>query len=276
MDWSKSDIPIENWSQLVTALHSEAVIPVQDGQGGHFRSPFVFRGMSVASWELKTSLQRLKTFPTVVEDALLRSFKKYARIGTISDDSEWEVLSIAQHNGLPTRVLDWSVSPLVAAHFATCEKNYFNEDGVIWCVDVMALRDNILPKVISQPLRKIKAAIYDVRLLDQVFDNLYGFDEALKDDEDEAVVFFEPPSIDARIQNQFGILSIMNGSERSHQDYFEKIAIQFPQAIQRVIIKSHAKPQIRDMLDQNNITERMLFPGLPGLCDWLRRYYGPV
>jgi hypothetical protein len=88
------------------------------------------------------------------------------------------------------------------------------------------------------------------------------------------MLLWEPPSLDARIANQSGLLSIMNDAGESPNDFLETYCQPFPDLVFRIVIKASAKSEVRDMLDQNNISERMLFPGLPGLCAWLKRYYG--
>jgi hypothetical protein len=239
--------------------------------------------MSNADWPLKTSLERLGSAPERVEQAALRAFGRYAPVGTVSLNSEWDRLAVAQHNGLPTRVLDWTVSPLVAAHFATEEKEYRSgpkaANGVIWCVNVDNVRDNLLPKEMRNDLYAEKAYVYNVPLLDSRYPQMVKFDDTIRSS-GELMIFFEPPSIDARIQNQFGILSAMNGpgkiDGKSHDDYLRKCSQADPNLVLRIVIAKAAKAEIRDMLDLNNIMERMLFPGLPGLCDWLCRYYAPV
>jgi len=274
-----NEVFVNTWEELLSALHSTNLIPRQADQGGHRRSPFVFRGMSKATWSLETSLERLGSSPTMVEEPILRSFLKYAPLGTVSLESEWERLAVAQHNGLPTRVLDWTISPLIASHFATNEKEYRNgpnsADGAIWCVNADMVREILLPIGMRDDLRAANAFLYNVPLLDELYPKLNTFDNTDRYSGD-LMTFFEPPSIDARIQNQFGILSMMNGPEKSHDAYLRTCARKYPNLVHRIVIAQTAKAEIRDMLDQNNITERMLFPGLPGLCDWLRRYYGPV
>ena len=88
------------------------------------------------------------------------------------------------------------------------------------------------------------------------------------------MLLWEPPSLDARIANQYGLLSVMNNASASQHAFLLKHSQHQPERVLRIVIEAKAKAEVREMLDQNNISERTLFPGLPGLCQWLKRYYG--
>jgi len=83
------------------------------------------------------------------------------------------------------------------------------------------------------------------------------------------VLFLEPPSLDPRIVNQFALFSLMSSADASLAEWLEA----HPDLAQRIVIRAALKWEIRDKLDQANVNERVLFPGLDGLSAWLTRYY---
>ncbi|MEM8674755.1 MAG: FRG domain-containing protein [Cyanobacteria bacterium P01_G01_bin.67] len=249
------------WAELIDLLYD-----IPQTSFGRIRSNYVYRGVANANWSLDTSLQRLGGTFHNLERPLLRNFKKYATPGEILDSNKWVQISVAQHHGLPTRLLDWTTSPQVALHFATKNLNHYYQDGVIWCVDVVAAH-KILPQDLKQILTQESANVFSVEMLEKI--NLEDFDQLGLDN--PFVLFFEPPSLDARIVNQHAILSAMPGAELLLHDFL----INHPNLYKRIIVPSEIKWEARDKLDQDNVCETTLFPGLDGLSSWLKRYYSP-
>src|SRR5438477_9782064 len=155
-----SDLRVHSWIELQEAVFESSWQPGI----ARFRSHYAFRGAPRASHALESSLQ---TGGFVAHERhLLTSFRKYALRNAVHGDSVWNWLSLAKHHGLPTRLLDWSYSPLVAMHFATHDFRHFDEDGAIWMVDYQKTNASLPP-----PLRRIlgdEQNIFTTEMLDSV------------------------------------------------------------------------------------------------------------
>lgn len=239
-------------------------------EGGleRFRSPYVFRGVGDASSDLSTTLVRLgggRPDLGRLEGHLLRNFRKYAHANAAAGDSIWNWLALAAHHGLPTRLLDWSYSPTVAAHFATENLTLYGADACIWCLNHRALCSR-LPASLQTVLEADGSHVFSVEQLSGAADSLEKLQHLSNE---EFVLFLEPPSLDSRIVNQFALFSLMSRADSSLHDWLGS----HTDLARRIIIPAGMKWEIRDKLDQAGITERMLFPGLDGLTAWLTRYY---
>jgi hypothetical protein len=274
-----ADVTVNSWSELQDELFRGSW-----NQGiGRYRSAFVFRGLSDTTYPLDTSLMRLGGPYRELEKHLLRNFRKYAQSMAGELGSFWRLLTVAQHYGLPTRLMDWTYSPYVALHFATENLDHFDVDGVIWVVNFHAVH-TCLPTELRLLLSSEGAQAFTVELLaslrlsaecagsdtrsfHEFVESLTEFDRLGADE--EFLLFFEPPSIDDRIINQFALFSVMPNPCRRIDHWLHD----HPEFFRRIIIPAELKWECRDKLDQCNITERLLLPGLGGLCTWLKRHY---
>src|SRR5882724_2508387 len=256
------EIRVSSWSELHERLFGDS----WNEELGRYRSNFAFRGRWDAAENLVTSLTRLGGEASTLERHLLRNFRKYAASDAVPVDSSWNWLPLAQHHGLPTRLLDWTYSPDVALHFATAKREAFDRDGAVWMVDYVRAHQEA-PRKLRQCLEAEGANVFTTEMLGTVAGDLAEFDRVGED----FVVFVEPPSFDERIVNQYALFSLMAGARSSLDNLLER----HPELVRRIVIAAELKWEVRDKLDQANITERVLFPGLDGLSRWVARYYAP-
>lgn len=234
------------------------------------RSSYLYRGMPNVAFHLETSLFRnCKNKAFDIEKSILRNFTKYASIEDPElTNSVWRQLIIGQHHGLPTRLLDWTYSPLIALHFATSGETLSQmeeNDCVMWAIDIEEI-NSLLPKKYKKRLDKESSYLFTVEMLDSLVQCLDEYDA---DMENNSMILIEPPSIDQRIINQYSYFSIVPKEIANIEDFLDSNT----EHTVKYVIDRSLKWRIRDMLDQLNVNERIVFPGLDGLTAWIKRHY---
>ena len=235
-----------------------------------YRSLHIYRGMPNVDFRMMPSLRRIcKEKSHILEPVILSNFTKYAVLEDPSiETSIWRQMILGQHHGLPTRLLDWSFSPLISMHFALTESDLDNmdkHDCVVWRMDIDELH-GMLPEKYQQVMEKERTTTFSLKMLQEACS---GPEEYDADMQGRSMLIVEPPSIEQRIVNQFSFFSIIPSGMDDVEEFLKK----YTEKTVRFIIRKEIRWQARDLLDQLNISERIIYPGLDGLSRWLERHY---
>jgi hypothetical protein len=206
----------------------------------------LFRGQRCSSWDFKPTLARIKrrhASETLKshEQSLMEGFhRQYSPYLSRDVKDEWDVLALARHHGLATRLLDWSTNPLVALWFAVRAP----AEGEPGAVFMFAPEDDDFVTAADR-----KNPPYDVA----------------------QTTFFQPNHLTPRIVAQSGWHSVTAWNELDQFSVLDQVP-RYKGRIKRVHIPPDCFSRIRARLDRLAVNEATLFPGLDGLCthlNWL-------
>ena len=241
-----------------------------DQVSGRLRDTSVYRGMSDASGRLLTSLDRLSgaAHPhgkANLETHILRNFLRYGRpFLEAAQQNLWELMVVAEHHGLPTRLLDWTHSPIVAAHFATLAPT--ESDRVIWKLNWRRVHERFGLRPFTFLVEDL-----DAMLAERGFEEAWRFLGARIDQERSFACLLDPPAVTGRIAVQSGAFTLCSTKDKALDVFLAECGL--GEALTRFIIPKERAGYIRDQLDLCTVDERRLFPGLDGIAAELRRYY---
>jgi len=214
--------------------------------------PVWFRGQTKKEYKLMPSLYRVKTL--VSEMTLIKKFKQNASLlitNQYSDDFDW--LFVMQHHGVPTRLLDWTESSLVALYFA-CE-NDFASDGALWVLLPIELNKHAM----IEPDETFD--IPGILELENYSPKSYHADKTNVMGPAAAITTRNTP----RMQAQQGTFTIFHKKKSSVEDIGDK------KHVWRYIIPKSSKKELLKELKICGIDKFQLFPELSSIGETLKK-----
>ena len=212
-------------------------------------TPLWYRGQSDVTWVL---LPRLARQPDGLkkELALLARFKQNASLLLPAvPRTDWEWLAIMQHFGAPTRLLDWTESPLVALYFAVAP--HAPTDGTLWVLDPISL--NLASHISPDDEQHIPS--FDDPIARNYLPSSLGAEQMTRLDPIAVI----GPRNTPQMQAQLGVFTIIHRTPTP----LEFVGVQ--EHIHKFRIPETAKSTLRTELSLLAIDEFQLFPDLQTL-----------
>jgi len=205
-----------------------------------------WRGQSSKEYPLIPSVYRVNRGIRDEQNLSLR-FRQYAltrheKCPANDDYCSW--LFLAQHYGLPTRLLDWSESPLVSLFFAV-EKNN-EEDG-----NLFILNPREMNRIINNDTALVLSSSSPAH---ELF--LGAFDDRVKINKNISILSHE---IDTRMLAQQSVFTLHGNSNNLLE------MMELKDVIRTLEIPKESKPKILSELASLGIRRRTLFPDLDNL-----------
>lgn len=197
---------------------------------GYNGDVLLFRGQSNKDFRLIPSVGRNEKFLQYEEQMFLEFKRSYYLYADNRPMTDMDTLFLAQHYGLPTRLLDWSYNPLVALYFACC--NDFKIDGRVFIYKVPRQNNHVK-----------EGHDLDNDIFSKTFEKEY--------------LFIIPDYTDKRYVNQKGMFLWFKNPQKAFSDCFMTI-----------IVKN--KKAILSNLCSIGVTESFIYPTLDHICSEIK------
>ncbi|WP_429233550.1 FRG domain-containing protein [Aeromonas salmonicida] len=180
------------------------------------------------------------------EKSIFERFKNHGRaIASDLPSNDWEWLALAQHHGLPTRLLDWTTNPLTALFFAV--GNPFGSQ-------------DLRKAKIDYPAYKGDAAFYWLTIKSNFIDTIQESDPFSY----ETVGIVKPSHVTQRIRAQSGVFTIQPDPVTPLNELLNK------NRVRKYRIMKTARERLRKEILLYGIHHSSIYPDLDGLSAYLQ------
>jgi hypothetical protein len=235
---------------------------------------WAFRGQINADWPLRTAIERTDfiNLRKGIEAEFVAEFQRGATNYLHKDELpehliEW--LALMQHHGAPTRLIDFSRSPFIAAFFAY-EQCFVQQDidVAVWAINFNFLKNRALEDLESEFSTEIKENknLINERLFEKIF---YQNNRNL-------IFPVEPFRMNRRYSLQQSIFVSTGNSSQCFINQLNFLGKEISKAVIKIELPSVLQKEVLRDLQKMNLNRASLFPDLDGYAASLRLRYNSL